>query len=109
MTIIVIHGPMATGKTRYKQAFAKHYGCTSIVDNWCAREHEFPEDGRLVLTTSHPDEIARQFTEDLDDWFLKYGVDGGTDPDLRIIDITTARSAIGVAPHAPNILDRLSH
>mgnify|MGYP003640550361 CR=1 FL=1 len=108
MTIIVIHGPMATGKTHHKEAFAKHYGCTAIVDNWFVRDHEFPEDGRLVLTTSHPAEIAVQFAEDEVFRLLK-SPDGAPEPELRIIDITTARSAIGVAPHAPAILDRLSH
>lgn len=107
MTIIVIHGPQATGKTRYKQAFAKHYGCKAIVDNWFAREHEFPEDGRLVLTTSDPEEIAREFADDKGHRWLRNP--HAPEPELRIIDITTARSAIGVAPHAPNILDRLSH
>ena len=31
---IVIHGPQACGKTRNAVALAKHFGCSSIIDDW---------------------------------------------------------------------------
>jgi hypothetical protein len=29
---INIHGPAASGKTRYAELFRKHYGCTTVID-----------------------------------------------------------------------------
>lgn len=96
MAIIVIFGKPATGKTHHKQAFAKHYGCDTIVDNWIAWEHEVPADGRLVLTYSHPHEIIDQFQKD------------APDQPLRLISILEARTSIGAAPYSPYIAERLS-
>lgn len=94
--ITIIHGPMGSGKTFHKQAFAKKFGCTHIVEDWLPTIHEVPEDGRLVLTFHSREEINRAIRLDR------------PHADIRIIDITTARHLIGVAPHAPNIAERLS-
>ena len=31
---LIIHGPQPCGKTRNAVALAKHFGCSSIVDDW---------------------------------------------------------------------------
>ena len=87
--ITIIHGPMRSGKTFHKQAFAQQFGCTHIVDEWQPSIHEVPEDCRLVLTYDSEEEIKRAIRLDR------------PSADVRIIDITTARSLIGVAPYAP--------
>lgn len=87
--ITIIHGPMASGKTFHKQAFAKHYGCSHVVDCWDPSLHEVPEDGRLVLTYAFPENIKRAIQKD------------APPSQVRVVDIETARRAIGVAPVAP--------
>lgn len=94
--IIIIHGPAATGKTRHKLAFAEYYGCTHIVDGWNPRSDEVPSDWRLVLTNACEREIRTAIRLDC------------PDADIRIIDITTARQSIGLAPHAPGVAERLA-
>lgn len=34
--IVVLYGPMASGKTRNAEAIAAHFGCTNIVDNFAS-------------------------------------------------------------------------
>jgi hypothetical protein len=34
MSIYIVYGPQACGKTRNKHAIAKHLGCDIIVDEW---------------------------------------------------------------------------
>ncbi|WHO37857.1 hypothetical protein PMI04_014950 [Sphingobium sp. AP49] len=93
--ITIIHGPMASGKTFHKRAFAQLYGATHIVDCWDAMQHEIPtEDNRLVLTYSHPDEIQRAIRLD------------APTVQVRVVDIKTARHHIGVAPYAPGRTER---
>lgn len=96
--ITIIHGPMASGKTFHKKAFARHYGCAAIVDGWDPRYHELPsEPGRLVLTNAERAEILRQMQ--------KHG-----DPIVAflMIDIATARQAIGVEAFAPDLVERMA-
>jgi len=86
MTITVIRGHQATGKTVNAQAFQKQYGCSAIVDDWyppsrCSRELEV-RDGSLVLTTESEASIGKHL------------------PGARVIDINTARASIGLC-HAP--------
>lgn len=94
MTIIII-GPNATGKTKHAAAFARHFGCEKIVDDWNPREHEFPtRPGRLLLTSASPEDIAAALKE--------------ARTSATILDITTARLAIGLPPHAPSIAERFT-
>lgn len=96
--ITIIHGPKASGKTRFRQEFARHYGCSHIVDNWDPHEHELPaEQGRLVLTSSPRETVLQQMA--------KHG-----DPIVafQMIDIATARQAIGADAFAPSISERLA-
>lgn len=92
--ITIIHGPMGSGKTFHKQAFAKQFGCTHIVEDWLPTIHEVPEDGRLVLTFHSPEEIKRAIRLDR------------PQADIRIIDIKTARSLIGATPYPPGRTER---
>lgn len=102
--ITIIHGPVHTGKTYHARAFAAHFGCTSIVDD-ADRHHRdapFPPDGALILTTLSRREI------------IQWQERAVPNPDplhrhkLMFVDITSARLAIGVAPHAPTVAERLS-
>ncbi|SCW77334.1 hypothetical protein SAMN02927924_02788 [Sphingobium faniae] len=92
--IVIVHGPMASGKTFHKQAFAKLFCCSHIVDDWQPTIHETPDDGRLVLTNYAMDEIHRALRLDR------------PDAAIRIIDIKTARAAIGFEPYAPGRTER---
>ena len=94
--ITIIHGPMMSGKTFHREAFAKHFSCSHFVDGWEPRYHEIPADGRLLLTTASPDEIRKAIRLDC------------PDAQVRVIDIKTARSLIGVAPYAPHRTERAS-
>lgn len=94
--ITIIHGPNRTGKTHLATDFARHFRATFIVDGWDAEKHAFPDDGMLALTNSHPDAIFAAIPR------------GQNPPRVRIVDITTARLAIGAAPHAPGIAERLA-
>ncbi|AMK18723.1 hypothetical protein [Sphingobium sp. MI1205] len=98
--ITIIHGPTRTGKTLHRQAFARHYGCSHIVDNWNPSEHELPaESGRLVLTDAAADAVLQQMT-----------LFGDPIVAFRMIDIVTARLAIGVGACAPEpeVVERLA-
>lgn len=59
MTIIVIHGPMASGKTRNAQKFRSYYGQKRIVDGWSEGDERQLRPGDLVLTIEQPDTIRR--------------------------------------------------
>lgn len=52
MAIVIIHGPQASGKTRYSQFFRKHYRCRRIIDGW--DQFQALESGDLALTTEEP-------------------------------------------------------
>lgn len=90
MTITIIHGPPASGKTFHRTAFMKKFGCVRYVDNWLPDQHELPDDGRLVLTFAGPEQIARAIRLDR------------PSADVRVIDIQTARRLIGVDPLPPS-------
>lgn len=91
-TFTIIHGPKASGKTFHAEAFRRHYGCHASIDL-----DDLPKldrrrtqlDGLLILTYLKPDDALkciRKLVPEADD---------------RIIDIKTARLAIGVSSHAP--------
>lgn len=88
MGVIVIHGAMRTGKTLNADAFARHFGCRRVFGDWPdgAGRSEGPRDGDLVLTTLARDAIVARL--------------GGMD--LRVIDINTARAAIGLEAAPPD-------
>jgi hypothetical protein len=46
---VIVHGPMACGKTRNAKALAEHFGLTTIIDDWDGRQR-VPSVGALVLT-----------------------------------------------------------
>ncbi|OJY65495.1 MAG: hypothetical protein BGP16_12775 [Sphingobium sp. 66-54] len=48
---VIVHGPMACGKTSNKHLIAAAFGCESIVDDW-EPEHDHLIDGALHLTNS---------------------------------------------------------
>jgi hypothetical protein len=81
MSITVIYGAPATGKTTYAQRLSQHYCCSRIVDSWEPRQGgQRPCSGDLVLTTAGPDEIRQHL------------------PGARLIWIPVALRAIGVKP-----------
>lgn len=94
--ITIVFGPMASGKTFHKKAFASRFGCTHIVEDWEPAIHEVPADKRLVLTNHHPDAIKTAIRLDC------------PDAQVRVIDIKTARHLIGVDPYAPGREGRVS-
>ena len=51
-TTLVIHGPMACGKTRNAERLAKRYNCGSIVDDWSFKKPL--TDNALHLTNETP-------------------------------------------------------
>lgn len=52
MSIVVIHGPEGSGKTRLARSLMLHYGCKRIVDGWDGRSPLI--DGDLALTNMPP-------------------------------------------------------
>lgn len=87
--IVLIHGPMASGKTFHSKAFAKHFGCSAVAD-WDCRERELPRSSALLLLTNeHPERVVGQIRK------------SRPDAEIRVVHIRTARLAIGVAPVAP--------
>lgn len=94
--ITIIHGPQASGKTFHKQAFAAHYGCTHIVEEWNPNEHELPDDGRLCLTLACPEDIAKAIRLDR------------PEVHVRVVSIYSARVAIGVPEFGPSLSERLA-
>jgi hypothetical protein len=79
MRIVVIHGPMRTGKTLHASKFAAHFGCTRTIDWTHAKQHEQPRDGDLLLTNATPTKILRAY------------------PDAVLVPVNDARLAIGLA------------
>lgn len=54
---VVVHGPQACGKTRNAEALRKHYGLTSILDDWNPHER-LPLRDTLVLTNANPESLG---------------------------------------------------
>jgi hypothetical protein len=54
MKPIVIHGPIACGKTFNAEAFKKHYGAQRIVDEYCPEMGDRLRPGDLGLTNGPP-------------------------------------------------------
>lgn len=54
-TIVIVHGPMASGKTRNAPALMRHYGCRRVVE-WESRQARETKlmPGDLVLTNDQP-------------------------------------------------------
>ncbi len=71
MSIVIIHGPAGSGKTRRAQALLQHYGCKRVVDEWDGRAPL--NDGDLAITNIKP----------------PYSIKGA-----RLVDIATAKMAI---------------
>lgn len=46
---VILYGPKGTGKTRFSQQIAEHYGCVGITDNWDREEGMIPN--HLHITT----------------------------------------------------------
>ncbi|RSU65482.1 hypothetical protein BRX36_10585 [Sphingomonas sp. S-NIH.Pt1_0416] len=79
---VVIYGPPATGKTFNADRFAKHYGCTEVVDA-CDLRHARPViSARTLVLTTQSKERAR----------YKYGSTS------TYVAIETARAAVGLEP-----------
>jgi hypothetical protein len=58
MSITVIYGGPATGKTRYKDELARAYGARRIRDGWCPFDPWKPRDGDLLLTNVSPPYVS---------------------------------------------------
>lgn len=85
---VVIYGPPATGKTFNADRFAKHYGCTNIIDEGASgRQHPGPL-GRhdLLLTTDGRDTLRHRF------------VGQGLCTYVKLIPIEDARRALSLGP-----------
>jgi hypothetical protein len=52
--IVIVHGPMASGKTRNATRLAEKFACKRIVDGWHGRSLIGLRDGDLVLTNDAP-------------------------------------------------------
>ncbi|MDY1008948.1 hypothetical protein [Sphingomonas sp. CFBP9019] len=76
--IVIIYGPVATGKTFHAIRFASYYGCTRVMDDFVFSDALLPQSGTLVLTTEHATLKAR--------W-----------PLARFIHVNVARMAIGLS------------
>lgn len=51
MTIIIICGPQASGKTRRSSQLLAHFGCKRIVDDWTGDPTDL-KDGDIALTSN---------------------------------------------------------
>ena len=91
----IIHGPKASGKTHHSAAFRRHYQCHGAMDlhDFC-KGIKVQRQGLLVLTDEAP-EVAERIVRKVDPMI-----------DIRIIDIRTARMAVGVNPEAPPLKRR---
>lgn len=80
-TIVIVHGPMASGKTRNAQALMRHYKCRRIIE-WESRQGREAElmHGDLVLTNERPNRE-----------FLPYTFAGET----KVVGIGAALRALG--------------
>ena len=52
MSIVIIYGEPATGKTRHAIALKNYYGCKTITDGWDGSS--FLRDETLALTNKQP-------------------------------------------------------
>ena len=52
MSIVIVYGDKASGKTRLSADLMRYYGCTRIVDGWNGSSSL--KDGDLALTTEYP-------------------------------------------------------
>lgn len=50
--IVILYGPMASGKTRRGAEFLRHFGCKKLVDPWDGNSRL--HDGDLALTNEQP-------------------------------------------------------
>lgn len=71
MSIVILHGAPATGKTRRSEQFKRHYGCSRIVDGWDGRAKL--KDGDLAITNETP----------------PFNV-----PGAKVVDVVTAKAAV---------------
>jgi len=77
--IVIIYGPVATGKTFHAIRFAAHYGCTQVMDDFVLADGFLPASGTLVLTTEHATTLKARW------------------PLARFIHVNVARMAIGLS------------
>lgn len=52
MKTVIVHGPMASGKTRHAEQLRRLFGCKRVVDNWNGRDQL--RAGDLALTIESP-------------------------------------------------------
>lgn len=93
--ITIIHGPKASGKTHYSDAFRRHYQCHAAIDldDFC-KGVKVQRQGLLILTYEAP-EVAERIVRKFDLMI-----------EIRMIDIQTARVAVGANPKAPPLRPR---
>lgn len=99
ITFTIIHGPMMSGKTFHSTAFRRHYGCHAAIDLEQLEKLDRRRtqlDGLLILTNLHQDDALKRIRKIV------------PEADDRIIDIRTARLAIGVAEFSPRTSERLA-
>lgn len=85
---VVIYGPPRTGKTFHADRFAKHYGCTNVIDEGAfGRQHTGPL-GRhdLLLSTDGPATLMHRF------------IGRGLCTTAKLISIEDARRALSLGP-----------
>ncbi|WP_017978577.1 hypothetical protein [Sphingomonas melonis] len=75
--MIVIHGPMGSGKTFHGKRFAEHYGCARVLEAEDRHEIQQATAGDLILTYDSAEKAARRF------------------PEARLVTVADARIAIG--------------
>jgi hypothetical protein len=52
MSIVIVHGKQASGKTRRSQELMQHYGCKRIIDDWNGKDAL--QDRDLAITSECP-------------------------------------------------------
>jgi len=87
--IVVIHGPMRTGKTFHAKAFAAHFGCDRIIEI-DFEQHRTAEigPGALILTNEWPRRVDRRRRD-----LVAEHLAGA-----QVFSIEQAREMIGVGP-----------
>lgn len=75
--MIVIHGPMGSGKTFHGARFAEHYGCARVLEAEDRHQIQQAAAGDLILTYEDAQKAARRF------------------PEAQLVAIADARVAIG--------------